>query len=106
VNDPGFWHTLMEISATMLGFIIVVMTMITQRTGKQELHVSEARSLMYASAGSFVMFVISLFLATFVSFNVKAVNTLKQVALLYFILGFLISMVIVFVIIYRWITEK
>lgn len=96
----------MQISATMLGFIIVVMTMIIERTGRQELVVSQAKSLMYASAGSFVMFVISLFLATFVSFNVTTVAVLKQVALFYFILGFLLSMVIVIVIIYRWIREK
>lgn len=103
MDNLSNWQQVMEISAAMMGFLLVVMGMIISRRNEGENKVGASQSLMYLCMTSFLMFVISLGISTFISFTASEHEVIHRLGLTWFILAFLIATATVAMIIGRWI---
>ena len=102
LDELSTWHTLLQISATMLGLLLVVMSMIINGRDDRRLTPEDARALMIASAGSSFMFLLTLGVGLGVIVREDAVDWVRQMGLLYFILGFGVTVIILSIILYQW----
>ena len=102
MNELSTWQTLINTSATMLGLILVVMPLIVNSNHEKVIRAEDARALIYFSMASFAMFLISLFISIGVVVVQNASQTLKNIGVLYFVLGFVGATVIVIIIVIQW----
>ena len=100
------WESLVNISATMLGLLLVVIGMIVSGRQDRRMLVEDARALMYVSVASYIMFLVSLGIGLFILITDNIYDKLRYVGLLYFGLGFTITTVILTLIIVQWIKAE
>ncbi len=106
MNEISTWQTLVNTSATMLGLILVIMPLIINAHHEKVLRTEDARSLIYFSMASFLMFLLCLFISIGIIISQNAGQTIKNIAVLYFVLGFISATIVICIIVIQWIKNS
>lgn len=106
MGNQAFWLQVIDTSAAMLGFTLVVMGLVIVDRKENSTSASDARVLMYSSFASFLAFVVSLGIAVYISLTDTSQTIIGYVGVIYFGLGFAIGILTLGLIIATWIRRS
>ena len=106
MDNLSNWQALMDASATMVGFLLVVITVILNSRQDGSLSGDDAKIMMFASFAGILAFSIALLITLYISFFIEEGQTkIKELALLYFIFPLLTTLFLLFNMVRIWIKQ-
>lgn len=105
-GNQELWILIVDISASMLGFILVVIGLVITAQNENRLEPSNARALMYCGIGSMITFLLSLIIGLLDLINPTLSDNWRQMGIYFFSMGFLIIVFVITIIIFLWLKES